>query len=187
MALYKCSFIIIIFHVVWSAAHWHDYAPRSAAGLCGEKRKISRLDMRLGISQNRTSSDTTSNNYGNRLIDFCKSSSLYLFNGRLGVDNCKGCFTTTINSVVDYVVGSPYLLSKCVDFEICDFNNLYSDIHRGIHFTLKSIINDQLSRDSTPPCVKTNLNNQAFIWDENKKLQFVNSINIEKVKISLEK
>ena len=89
----------------------------------------------LGNSQNRTSSDTTSNNYGNRLIDFCKSSSLYLFNGRIGVDNCKGCFTTTRNSVVDYVIGSPYLLSKCVDFEICDFNNLYSDIHRGIYFT----------------------------------------------------
>ena len=89
--------------------------------------------------------------------------------------------------MVDYVIGSPYLLSKCVDFEICDFNNLCSDIHRGIHFTLKSIINDQLSRDSTPPCVKTNPNNQAFIWDENKKLQFVNSINIEKVEILSDK
>ena len=141
----------------------------------------------LGISQNRTSSDTTSNNYGNSLIDFCKSSSFYLFNGRIGVDNCKGCFTTARNSVVDYLIGSLYLLSKCVDFEICDFNNLYSDIHRGIHFTLKSIINDQLSRDSTPPCAKTNHNNQAFIWDENKKLQFLNSINIEKVEILSDK
>ena len=140
----------------------------------------------LGISQNRTSSDTISNNYCNRL-DFCKSSSLYLFNGRIGVDNCKGCFTTTRNSVVDYVIGSPYLLSKCVDFEICDFNNLYSDIHRGIHFTLKSIMNDQLSRDSTQPYVKTNPNNQASIWDENKKSQLVNSIFIEKVEILSDK
>ena len=53
--------------------------------------------------------------------------------------------------------------------------------------TLKSIINVQLSRDSTPPCVKTSPNNQAFIWDENKKSQFVNSINIEKVEILSDK
>ena len=71
--------------------------------------------------------------------------------------------------------------------KICDFNNLYSDIHRGIHFTLKAILNDQLPRDSTPPCVKTNPSNQAFIWDENKKLQFVNSINIKKVEILSDK
>ena len=138
----------------------------------------------LGISQNRMSSDTTPNNYGNKLIDFCKSSSLYLFNGRIGVDNCKGCFTTTRNSIVDYVIGSPCSLSKCVDFEICDFNYLYSDIHRGIHFTLKSIINDQLSVESTSPRVKTNPNSQAFLWDENKKSQSVNSIFIEKVFIN---
>ena len=37
MALIKCLFIII--HVVWSAARWHDHAPRNAAGLCGEKQK----------------------------------------------------------------------------------------------------------------------------------------------------
>ena len=36
--------------------------------------------------------------------------------------------------------------------------------------------------------VNTNApNNQAFIWDENKKLQFVNTINIEKVEILSDK
>ena len=41
MALYKCLFIIIIIiiHVVWSAARWHDHAPMSAAGWCGEIQK----------------------------------------------------------------------------------------------------------------------------------------------------
>ena len=40
MALYKSLFIIIIIiHVVWSAARWHDHAPRSAAVLCGEIQK----------------------------------------------------------------------------------------------------------------------------------------------------
>ena len=64
-----------------------------------------------------------------------------------------------------------------------------SDIHRGIHFTLKYIINDQLSRDSrpTPPCVKTSPNNQAFIWDENKKSQFANFINIKQIDILSDK
>ena len=28
MTLYKCLFIIIIFYVVWSAARWHNHAPR---------------------------------------------------------------------------------------------------------------------------------------------------------------
>ena len=126
----------------------------------------------LGISQNRTSCDTASNNNGNRPIDFCNSSSLYLINGRIGVDNCKGCFTTTKNSLVDYVIGSPYLPSECVDFEICDFNYLYSDIHRGIHFTLKSIINDQLSPESTSGMKTKNHSSLILLPVILKKLQF---------------
>ena len=39
MALYKCLFIIIINHAVRSAARWHDHAPMSDSGWCGEKQK----------------------------------------------------------------------------------------------------------------------------------------------------
>ena len=37
--------IYVIIYVVWSAARWHDHAPRSAAGGVAKNRKLPSLDM----------------------------------------------------------------------------------------------------------------------------------------------
>ena len=92
----------------------------------------------FSIPETRASSDKNCNNYGNRLPDFCKSSSIYIFNGRIGSDKLTGEFTTTKNSPIDYCIGSPYLFSNCSEYSILDFDPLFSDIHRGTHFELRA-------------------------------------------------
>ena len=66
--------------------------------------------LKLSIPLTRKNSDANSNNYGNKLVNFCKVSSLYIFNGRTGIDLFTGNLTASRNSTVDYVIGSPSLL-----------------------------------------------------------------------------
>ena len=42
------------------------------------------------ISLHRINSDTGINNYGYRLLDFCKTNSLFILNGRVGEDGSMG-------------------------------------------------------------------------------------------------
>ena len=87
---------------------------------------------RLGIPLTRKNSDANSNNYGNKLLDFSKVSYLYIFNGRIGIDQYTGNLTTSRSSTVDYVIGSPSLLSKCFVYQLDEFERLFSGIHCGI-------------------------------------------------------
>ena len=77
-----------------------------------------------------------------RFTEFCRMSTLYIFNGRFGNDRFKGSYTTYKNSVVDYTIGSPAVLSKCVNFKVRDFDPLFSDIHCALQFSLKSYNTD---------------------------------------------
>ena len=77
---------------------------------------------RLDIPVVRKTEDNVCNNYGRRFIEFCKMSTLYIFNGRVGSDRSIGSYTTSRNSVVDYTIGSPSILSKCVNFTVLDFD-----------------------------------------------------------------
>ena len=65
------------------------------------------------------------NNYGYRLIDLCKSQSLRIFNGRLGQDDGVGRLTSNDSSVVDYAIGSTFLLSKTSEFYVHAFDALF--------------------------------------------------------------
>ena len=92
----------------------------------------------LGIPTKRLSLDVNNaNNYGMRLIEFCKSNAMYIFNGRVGTDRYAGNFTTTKNSIIDYVIGSPFILSITDGFKIAPFDPMFSDIHCAIEFSLK--------------------------------------------------
>ena len=127
---------------------------------------------KLGIPLTRKNSDANSNNYGNKLLDLCKVSSLYIFNGRTGIDQYTGNLTTSRNSIVDYVIGS--LLSKCVAFQADEFKRLFSDIHCGIRFRFQSrSLSNFVYIDVNNQNLNTGtLNHQPkikFIWDESKK------------------
>lgn len=52
------------------------------------------------------------NNYGYRLLDICKNNYLYIYNGRIGRDSGIGMYTSSGRTVVDYIIGSPQLMSK---------------------------------------------------------------------------
>ena len=56
-----------------------------------------------------TRKNTDANNFGNKNHDCCNVSFLYIFNGHTGIDQYIGNLTTTRNSTVDYVIGSPSL------------------------------------------------------------------------------
>ena len=61
------------------------------------------------------------NRHGNQLIERCKSAGIVIFNGRIGTDKGVGEYTrvdTTGCSVVDYMIGSPSLLDRIINFTI---------------------------------------------------------------------
>ena len=87
----------------------------------------------LGIPICRKSLDSQSNTFGHRLIELCKNNNLVILNGRIGEDQNIGNFTTTRNSVVDYIIMSANSLS---DFKVHKFDPLLSDIHCPISCNL---------------------------------------------------
>ena len=77
------------------------------------------------------------NSYGLQLIDLCKSTHLIIFNGRVGSDKGVGSFTridTTGKSLVDYVIGTPNMLSLIKSFNI--HHKLPESDHVPIEFYL---------------------------------------------------
>jgi hypothetical protein len=77
----------------------------------------------LSIPIQRYSKDISHiNNYGYKLLEFCKSSDLYIVNGRISNDQYVGADTTCKNTLIDlYAIVSP-LLFKCISyFNIANF------------------------------------------------------------------
>ena len=91
------------------------------------------------------------------------------------------------------MLGSAYLLSKCISFKINDFDSLYSDIHCGITFTFRvhspsqlvSGTNDINERNDNPTACNQNIN--GYIWDTSKKAEFIKSIDTDAVSLILTK
>ena len=77
----------------------------------------------LGILLNFT------NNYGFRLLDFCKTVDVAIVNGRAGSDASIGKCTCKNVSVVDYALVSSDLFPLISDFAVFNFCELYSDVH----------------------------------------------------------
>ena len=87
------------------------------------------LLINYNISPDRQNLDTRPvNNYGRQLIDFCKSNNFLIANGRLGYDT-TGKVTTDDHSVIDYMLATPSLLTKTENFNVHDFDGIFSDKH----------------------------------------------------------
>ena len=76
------------------------------------------------------------NTYGMNLRVLCKRCSLFIANGRIYSDKYIGHTTCKDASVVDYLILAPELFMFISEFEICDFNPMFSDVHNKIHFPL---------------------------------------------------
>lgn len=72
--------------------------------------------------------DMATNAYGAQLLDFCKSNSLFILNGRIGTDKISPKLTCK-NSIVDYVLTTSHNFRTILDFDIMAFNGLFSDAH----------------------------------------------------------
>ena len=78
----------------------------------------------------RRSKDHNSNNFGVKLLDFCKSTALRIANGRLGCDYNCGNFTyictyicTSGTSVIDYLLLSEHCFDLAHNFKVHEFTN----------------------------------------------------------------
>ena len=83
----------------------------------------------IGIPICRKSLDSHGNIFGHRLIELCKNNNLVILNGRVGEDQDIGNFTTTRNSVVDYIIMSANSLKYLSNFELRKFAPLLPDIN----------------------------------------------------------
>ena len=90
----------------------------------------------LGFSQERTSMDKGINQYDRRFLDFCKTNTIYIVNGRIGEDRYHGRVTCKGNSTVDYMVTSPQLFTRILQFQIDEFSPLFSDVHSALHVSI---------------------------------------------------
>ena len=130
----------------------------------------------------RYSEDSVCNEYGNCLLDLCKSTGLRIVNGRLGDDKYNGkytCIKGNGKSVVDYVLCKPEIFRIFSSF-IVEEPNILSD-HCMIKFSFSCYnIGNVIELDQE-------VNSQKFTykWDETKKLQYIEQLNqtstIEKI------
>ena len=128
----------------------------------------------IGISRTRNNMDKVKNNYGNKLLDFCKSNNLFIANGRVGADAEIGKCTCRNASVVDYCLSSAHFLKCIANFEVLDFNCLYSDVHTPLQLKLKGC-NRQLVKDNNRKsdfCIIEKINK----WENEKNLEYQNNI-----------
>ena len=88
---------------VWPYSHKHDKLDESV--LFSNVNTLSQHN----INVLRTSQDKSVNNYGNKLIDVCRNTGVYIANGRLGLDAGIGKLTCKDTSVIDY----------CIALQIC--------------------------------------------------------------------
>ena len=95
----------------------------------------------------RCNVDAVTNKFGRAVIEFCKTSSCYIVNGRFGKDADKGEFTFVNEngcSTIDYFILSKELLGCITDFEVV--NNVESS-HLPVFLELKRSI---VLNESTP-------------------------------------
>lgn len=126
----------------------------------------------IGIPLERFNKDEGRiNPYGHKLLDLCKRCSLFIVNGRLHADKLCGKTTSKNISTVDYLIMFPLLIQYIIEFEICDFNPMFSDIHNRIHFTILS------KNDKHDNRAKVSEGEKIIKWNQVKSQEFVNNLN----------
>ena len=119
----------------------------------------------------RTTSDHTTNFYGQQMIDFCKYNNIFILNGRLDKDIETPKLTCKDRSTVDYFISTVQNFPFIKNFDILDFNILYSDAHCPVTLSL-----DILPHKSNTSSQNQQSDPKIKLWDENKSHQFVENI-----------
>lgn len=144
----------------------------------------------LSIPEPRFNQDATldRSSYGKKLLEICKCNQVIILNGRMGHDRGVGKVTTSYNTTVDYVIGSPLLMKYVTHFEVLQYEPLYSDVHCGIR--------TQMTFSSTESNVIYEVNgNQAegFAiakpgkWSQDKESEYESRIDIHRIEQIVER
>ncbi|VDI33760.1 Hypothetical predicted protein [Mytilus galloprovincialis] len=125
------------------------------------------------IPLDRANEDTgRCNTFGSKLLSFCKNNNMFICNGRVGSDKGVGRVTSSQTSLIDYCIVSPDLFPLLSEFEVIDFDPLYSDVHCRLHVIFSTgVTTDLHNNDSTPNTV-----NIPVRWNNEMKDQFVNMV-----------
>ncbi|CAC5386352.1 E3.2.1.14 [Mytilus coruscus] len=120
------------------------------------------------------SEDTSSvNNYGYKLLDFCKRLNIYIGNSRLnGNDKSIGKKACKDVSLVDYFLISSNVFPCVKSFDVLDYNPLYSDVHCGLSVYLHSNVKKNTTKQNVGHCSKSNY----IKWNVAKQDEFVEAI-----------
>lgn len=128
------------------------------------------------IPLQRYSTDQSApNNFGYKLIEFCKRNNLYIGNGRLpGNDYQVGIKTCKNVSLIDYVLLSSHCFELFSFFNVNDFDPLFSDVHNCITFCLNASVRTVTINPTPPP-----YNSPTHVprWVSYKENRFIESIN----------
>ena len=132
----------------------------------------------------RYNRDTTINNNGKLLIEFCKVNGMKIVNGRLGSDKEIGEFTfrgsSDRNSTIDYCIVSPDLGPHIQNFEISSFDDHLSDFHCPIILTLNTSPPITNEPDSLPES-DVDYSPVSTKWCDEKKAEFQSKFDTGKI------
>ena len=139
----------------------------------------------LNLPVNRVSKDKTNNNNGRALIELCKCKELCILNGRIGKDKGIGNTTCDDKSVIDYAICTPDLLSKVSDFQIDQFDPLFSDKHKpiNVHLNLAKSFHSKSYTVVNNDDINNSVNNDNFKsnWDKQKANDYLNNFEMDKI------
>ncbi|CAG2209262.1 unnamed protein product [Mytilus edulis] len=135
----------------------------------------------LCIPKHRTSPDLVVNNFGRKLVDFCKNNNVFIYNGRIGNDKA-GKSTSKNLSVVDYALSTAHLLKFVKHFEVLEFSKLYSDIHSPLSLVLREMRTELIHQNE---CDR-NIPVRIKPWKFEKSFDFKNNIDLSRVEAVLE-
>ena len=125
------------------------------------------------VSIIRSNKDANTNNFGYKLIDFCKSNNLYILNGRTASDKDIGICTCKNSSTIDYFLSSANIFCIIHDFFVDEFNPLLSDVHSPVSLVLNV---GKMPKSKAENSVKRETIEQ---WNPNKKDDFLFNFSLE--------
>ena len=97
-------------------------------------------------------------------------------------DDCGiGSVTTTHNTTVDYVIGSPLLMCYVTQFKVLNFDALYSDLHCGLHTQLKFNVLSRSATTTTHERVNSASCDNPGKWRVEKQGNYVGNIDVNTV------
>ena len=109
--------------------------------------------------------DTRHNHYGVKLI-MSKRCAMFIANGQLFKDQNIGRMTCRESSIVDYLILAPEAFKIVTECEILDFNPMFSDIHKKLHFVIS--LNEYAPLHNE----KVHVQHNRIRWNENKADEF---------------